>query len=459
MDNKKKISQAQEIQGGATPPSVLGSAKDTATKDTATQIAVDDEVSATSQQESSGRKALGDSQLAKALNTSRSYYWYLVLNMVLLSMLGSFVNDMYTPALPAMCKFFGCSISLAQLGLTMGMIGLALGQFIFGPVSDKIGRKKILIGSIALFTVMAIASVFSPNIHVFNLCRLLQGVGAAGGYFLARTIPTDVYGGNNLAKLMALVGAINGIAPASSPVIGGFVAHAWGWKGVFLVLAAFALILIMNSLRMKESLAPDRRLTTPLLKSFGGYVNLLKNKHYIVHVLLKGFALGILFAYISASPFILQNIYGLSQTQYGLVIGFNAIFAALGSIIAPKFHPFKKAATTGAFVLAISILGGGFCLWKIHNIWLFEAFSIIMVFALGMIFASANTLAMNEGRRQAGEASALLGIAGYVVGAIVSPLVGIGNILHSTAIIYAVLALVVLMLALMSRRIPADLDN
>ena len=228
----------------------------------------------------SGRGAIGDSRLTKALNGNGKYYWFMVLNMVLLSMLGSFVNDMYTPALPAMCRFFDCSVSLGQMGLTMGMIGLGLGQFILGPVSDKFGRKKVLIGSVGLFVVMAVASIFSPNIHIFNLCRLLQGVGASGGYFLARTIPTDVFAGRNLAKLMALVGAINGIAPASAPVIGGFSAHAWGWKGVFLLLAAFAfLLLLLNSLRMKESLAPDKRLATSFWRSFGGYVTLLKTSH------------------------------------------------------------------------------------------------------------------------------------------------------------------------------------
>lgn len=210
---------------------------------------------------------------------------------------------------------------------------------------------------------------------------------------------------------------------------------------------------------MKESLAPDRRITLTFWKSFGGYLTLMKNKPFMVHIMLNGLSLGILFAYISSSPFILQKIYGLSQTQYGLVIGFNALFAAGGSMLAPKFHPFKKAGTVGAAILTFAVLGGGFCLWRIHSIWLFEIFAIIMVFALGLIFATANTLAMNEGRQKAGEASALVGLAGYMVGAIVSPLVGLGDILHSTAMVYGVLTVLVLFMALINRRIPADLGN
>lgn len=165
-----------------------------------------------------------------------------------------------------------------------------------------------------------------------------------------------------------------------------------------------------------------------------------------------------LFAYIASSPFILQNLYGLSQTQYGLVIGFNAIFSAVGSMIALKCHPFKKAATMGAILLTVGTAGSAVCLWTIHNIWLYEIFAVVMLFAMGMIFSTSNTLAMNEGRANAGEAAALLGIAGYVVGAIASPLVGIGNILHSTAIVYVALTALVLTLALASNRLPSDLD-
>lgn len=161
------------------------------------------------------------SPMTSKLASTPKYYWFVVVFLVLMSALGSFVNDMYTPALPAMCKFFGCQVPVAQMGLTMGMIGLAVGQLLLGPMSDRYGRKPVLIGSVSLFIVAAVASIFSPSIHVFNSCRLFQGIGASGGYFLARTIPADIYSGRPLAKLMALIGAINGFAPASAPVIGG----------------------------------------------------------------------------------------------------------------------------------------------------------------------------------------------------------------------------------------------
>ncbi len=399
------------------------------------------------------------SPMAVKLQTSKKYYGFLVMFLVVLSALGSFVNDMYTPALPAMCRFFGCSVPMGQMGLTMGMIGLAVGQLILGPMSDHYGRKPVLIGAMAMFIAAAIVSVFSPSIEFFVICRLFQGIGASGGYFLARTIPADVYSGRSLARLMAVVGAINGIAPASAPVLGGVTADAYGWKGVFVVLAAFALVILAISPFMAESLDRSRRTVGSWWKSMSGYGRLLHNRAFMVHICFKGSALGLLFAYISSSPFILQTHYGLSQTAYGFVIGFNALFVAAGSMIALKFNPLKRAARTGALILVAGVTGEAFALYLIHNIWIYELFMIIILFALGMIFSTANTLAMNEGRQQAGEASSLLGTAGYVVGAIVSPLVGMGDIMHSTAIVYVAVLIVIMICSQVSKALAPDLGN
>lgn len=383
-------------------------------------------------------------------------YPFLVFFLVTVSALGSFVNDMYTPALPAMCRFFGCQVSVAQLGLTMGMVGLGLGQILLGPISDRYGRKPVLIGSVILFIVAAVASIFSPNIHIFNISRLFQGLGASGGYFLARTIPADLYSGRALAKLMAITGAINGVAPASAPVIGGVTADAWGWKGVFLVLAAFALVILAISPLVKESLPPSRRTTGPWWKSLRGYGALLRDRPFIIHICYKGFALGILFAYLSAAPFILQDHYGLSQTRYGLVIGFNSIFVAAGAMLAMRFHPLKRAARTGAIILAVGTVAQAYALWTIHSLWVFEICMWVMLFGLGLIFTTTNTLAMSEGSSRAGEASALLGLAGYVVGAIVAPLVGLGDVMHSCAIAFVILTLLTLLCSRHSKRLAPD---
>lgn len=397
-----------------------------------------------------------NSNSVKPSSPVRSYA-FLVFFLVTVSALGSFVNDMYTPSLPAMCRFFGCDISVAQLGLTMGMIGLGAGQILLGCLSDRYGRKPVLIGSVLVFILAAVASVFSPNIHVFNIFRLFQGLGASGGYFLARSIPADLYSSRALAKLMAITGAINGIAPASAPVIGGITADTWGWKAVFIVLAAFALIILAISPLVKESLPQSRRTTGAWWKSMGGYKLLMRQRPFMIHTCFKGCALGLLFAYISAAPFIIQSHYGLSQTHYGLLIGFNSLFVASGSMLAMKFKPLKKAARTGVFFLVCGTVAVVPSLWFVHSLIVFEICMSVMLFGLGLIFTTTNTLAMSEGSGRAGEASSLLGVSGYVVGAIVAPLVGLGNVLHSTAIVFLVLVFLTFICSQYSTKLNPDL--
>lgn len=239
---------------------------------------------------------------------SGGYYAFLILYLVLLSAFGSFVNDMYLPTLPDMVRSFHTTTSTVQLGLTFGMIGLGFGELILGPLSDRYGRKPILICALIIFCIGAACSVWSKTIHEFIWWRLVQGLGASGGYFLARTIPADLYQGRALAKVMALVGAINGFAPASAPVIGGLVAKSIGWQGIFWILFGFSALLLLLSFAYKESLPAARRVKGHFGIAFKNYIVLMHNRHFITHVMLKGAALGVLFAYISSAPFIIQDL-------------------------------------------------------------------------------------------------------------------------------------------------------
>lgn len=382
-------------------------------------------------------------------------YWFFTLYLVGLSAFGSFVNDMYVPALPEMKKFFGCSVSMVQMGLATGMIGLAVGQLLLGPISDKYGRKPILIWSMVIFCVSAIASIFSPTIHIFLIGRLFQGIGASGAYFLARSIPSDVFGGRALARVMATIGAINGFAPACAPVIGGYIDKWLDWKAIFILLTLFAIILLVISFKLKET--HPRQPGVTLMKEFANYPKMLTNYRFMIHVLLKGAALGILFAYISSGPFIVQTHFGHSQTFFGLIMGANAFLVAAGSMIALKFKVLKKAALVGAIGLVAAVMVEAYVLFMCDSFLAYELCLLPVLFCLGMIFTVGNTLAMNEGRQYAGISSAILGIGGYFFGAIVSPLVGHGNVMHSTAITFIIVSLIVLVSAILTARIPPDL--
>lgn len=258
---------------------------------------------------------------------------------------------------------------------------------------------------------------------------------------------------------MALVGAINGFAPASAPVIGGFIDKAIGWQGIFWTLAAFSVLLLATTFFFKESLPESRRITGKFGVAFKNYAVLARNRRFVIHVMLKGCALGMLFAYISSAPFIIQDHYGFDQLQFGLFMGFNALFVAAGSMLSLRFKPLKRGAVAAGWGLAVTIALQVVCFYTVNNVWIYDALNLPMLFCLGMIFSVSNTLAMNEGRQCAGDASAFIGLAGYVFGAIVSPLVGIGNQLHSTAITLAVLMAGTLLFAFLSNRLSPDLES
>ncbi len=360
---------------------------------------------------------------------------------------GSLVNDLYLPALPAMRAEFHASASTVQLGLSFGMLGLGFGELYWGALSDKIGRKPVLYLSITLFVLSALASIFAPTMSFFLACRLVQGLGASGAILLSRTIPTDNFQGEQLARIMALVGAINGIAPGGGPILGGFLAESIGWRGIFALLALYALVIIAFGTRLKESLPKSRRRQGPLLDTFCEYPPLLRNRRFMAAVLLKGAALGTLFAYVSAAPFIIEEHYGYSPSSFGLLMGANALAIMLGSMCSLRFGSRVKVAAGGAMGLALFAFAEAWALCFIDSLLIFECLILPMLFASGLIFAAANTLAMGEGREAAGAASAILGLAGYLFGCIVSPLVGLGNILHSTAIALCLCALVTLFYA------------
>lgn len=155
----------------------------------------------------------------------------------------------------------------------------------------------------------------------------------------------------------------------------------------------------------------------------------------------------------------MQNHYHFSATAYDILVGVNSLFLAAGSMLSLRFKPYKRAVLVGALILAVGVALESVALFAIHNVWVYDSLMIVILFAVGMIISTSNTLAMNEGRLRAGMAAAVLGVAGYIMGAIASPLVGMGNILHSTAYVNIALAILVLIFAIASYRLPADLGK
>lgn len=382
----------------------------------------------------------------------KRYLVYLMVFLGMLSAFGPFVTDMYLPVLPQMAEIFNCSASTAQFGLTMSLIGLAAGQLFFGPLSDKYGRKPILLASLILFSASTIIILFSPTMEWFNICRLFQGIGGAGGIVLSRSIATDYYSGRELAKTLAIIGAINGIAPVASPVIGGIVATITGWQGIFLVLLAIGAIIIVLCFVFRESHPEEKRDPAGIFTTFASFGKLLRLPYFNVYVLMYAFASAILFAYISSASFIIQNHYGYSPLIFSICFAINSVFIGIGSGLSIKIKDSSKAAFIGAGI----VVAAGVLQLIIFNLFdafpIYEALTLVMLTGVGYVFTASTTLTMTEGRAYIGAASALFGAAGFLFGGIISPLVGIGDILHSTSTAMLICAIIILILALVSTR-------
>lgn len=260
--------------------------------------------------------------LALKLHTSvrRNTANFIFTFLGLLTAFGPFVTDMYLPSLPALTVYFNAPVSLVQMGLTSSMLGLALGQLLFGPLSDKYGRRRPLLYSLYLFIVSTALCIFAPNIEAFVALRFLQGVAASGGIVIARSVAADKFKNGNLSKALAIVGAINGIAPIAAPVVGGMMLGYVGWRGIFLALLVIGFVLLGFCLNFNESLSRSRRSSESLLKTLKNVPLVFANRRFLYYTLELSFALAILFAYIASSPFVIQNHYGFSPFAFSLFL-------------------------------------------------------------------------------------------------------------------------------------------
>ena len=359
---------------------------------------------------------------------------FLVLLLGVLSAFGPFVVDLYLPSLPQLASFFETSASMTQLTLTTAMIGLAVGQLLLGPLSDKFGRKIPLIISLVIYIISTVLIVYAPNIESMIVLRVIQGLSSAGSVVISRAVATDLYRGREMTRFFGLLMTINGIAPIISPILGSLLLEYISWKGVFVFLALIGVIVLLFCFRLKESLSIENRLQGSIFATFSTFGVIIKNRLFMSYVGIESFLLGAMFAYIAASPFILQSFYGLSAFIFSLCFGANGAALVIGANIGGKL-PNRQALAIGVLAFVVAALYT-IAVLIIQPHWLFvEIGFFAMLLLMGITFPAISTLAMESERQYAGSASALLGFAPFFLGGIVPPLVGIGNIFYSTALV------------------------
>jgi DHA1 family bicyclomycin/chloramphenicol resistance-like MFS transporter len=361
--------------------------------------------------------------------------------------------DMYLPAFPAMARELTATPSDIQLTLTACTIGLAVGQLIAGPLSDRLGRRGPLLVGLAIYLVASAACIFAPSAITLTVLRLVQGMGGAAGIVISRAVARDLFEGRELAKFFSLLMLVNSLGPVVAPALGAVVLHWTTWRGVFVVLAAIGLLLlVMCVLTLKESLPRDRRRRGSL--SIGA---LLVDRVFLGYSLSCALAFAALFSYISGSSFVLQTTYGLSATLFSLVFGVNslAIMAAsqVNSWLLARFSPRRLLAVGlagtvfGAMALLVSVLAGVGLPGVLPALFVLAA-------AVGMVFPNATALAMSDHPDKAGNASALLGTFQFLVGGIAAPL---ASTAVSMGVVMAAVALAALLAFLLLTRTRATI--
>lgn len=363
----------------------------------------------------------------------------------MLTAFGPFVTDFYLPVLPEMTGYFHTTPALASMSLTAGMIGLAAGQLFIGPLTDKYGRKRILVGSMLLFVVASLLCIFSGDIFMFNAMRGLQGLAGAGGIVIAKSMSADMYTGRELASFMALLGAINGIAPVCAPVVGGLMAGVTSWTGVFAVILAVGLVLMVCSMFLPETLQPANRIRKSVIKVYGNLFRVFRNSRFTLSVMAEMACFFMFFAYIASSPFIMQQVYHLSPLGYSLCFGLNALMIGVGAAMATRFRSQGTCLRFGGLGMLAGTLLLAFLLNTAMPLWIVMLAYIYTLICFGLMQPPLTAIALDSERDNAGAASAIFGASGFVAGALSSPLVGIGDITVTSGLIMACGAVVCLL--------------
>jgi DHA1 family bicyclomycin/chloramphenicol resistance-like MFS transporter len=374
----------------------------------------------------------------------------IIATLALLAAVAPLAIDMYLPAFPEMSVEFDTSASAVQLTLTTFLVGLALGQLVFGPLSDRYGRRPLLLIGTAACAVFSAGAALAPSIELLAAARFVQGFAGAAGIVLGRAVISDRARGAAAAKLFSLLVVINAVAPVIAPLLGGVVVTNFGWRGVFWVLTVLSALMFVCVLALvSETLPKELRTTGGAAAMLGEARNVLRNRRYVGFTLAYAFAFGVMFAYISASPFVLQNVHGLSTAWYTVVFTVNAvglvIFSVANGGVVAKLGD-RVTLRIGLTLLAVFSAGmlinalAGPVLWiTLIALWCTMA-------SLGLVIANATTLALGEARQAAGTGSAVLGALQFLLAAAISPLVGIGG--EGTALPMAIAMVVSALIAL-----------
>ena len=386
----------------------------------------------------------------------------LLVVLALLSALAPFATDLYLPAFPRMTVDLATDATQVQLTLTAFLVGVAAGQLVFGPLSDRWGRRGPLVVGAVLCVAASVVAALAPNVTVLVAARLVQGLTGAAGMVVGRAIISDLATGKAAARAFSVMMMVGGIAPILAPFVGSLLVGAVGWRGILWVVAALAAVMLASVLVVvRETLPAARRSggraaastatasAASDARAAGSPVRALLSRAYLGHTLAFGFAFAVMMAYISASPFVYQVMIGMSAVTYGIVFGATALGLLVVSAVSSRLAATRPArrllgvglglVLAGALALVVLVLTGAPAA-------LLPVPIFVAVASLGLVLGNATALALAAVPRAAGTGSAVLGALQFALAALVSPLVGLGG--ERTAVPLAVVMVAAAVVAL-----------
>lgn len=349
--------------------------------------------------------------------------------LAMLSTLGPFSMDMYLPSLPDIAHVLQAPVARVQLTVSSYLIGFAVGQVIYGPLSDRRGRRPILFAALALYVASSLVCVVTQSVGPLIAARLLQGIGGSGSIVLARAIVRDLYSGVQAARELSMIGSISAFAPIVAPMIGGILQTAFGWRANFVAMGAVALIAVIVAVRLLPETLRRRAIEPISWRSLPhSYGAVLQHRGFLAYlgILTAGYA-G-LFAWISGASVVLQEVYGLSAFAFGFTFALGAAGYMSGATAAARLVVrlgLDRTMGLGVVLLAAGGVGlAAVVAARIQNgVWLVAVMAVYLA-GLGLSMPQAMAGALTPFPDRAGTAASLMGLVQQTVAAIVAAAIG-----------------------------------
>lgn len=353
----------------------------------------------------------------------------LLLVLALLSAVAPFATDLYLPAFPEMTGDLNTSATAVQLTLTAFLLGVTLGQLVFGPLSDRFGRVKPLLAGAALCVAAGVVAALAPNVGILVVARFAQGLGGAAGMVIGRAIISDLSTGKRAAQAFSLMMIVGGVAPVIAPMVGGFLVGPIGWRGILVVVLAISVVMLVAvAAVVRETLPREKRDAHAADDDARSAWTTLRNPAFLGYCGAFAFAFATMMAYIAASPFVYQDMIGLSSGGYGIAFGINAFALMAVSAVSAKLvasHAVENLVAIGLALVGAATVAFAVLAFTGAPAWSLAAPLFVIVGALGLVFGNATALAMSAVSSHAGGASAIIGALQFGLAAVVSPLVSI----------------------------------